>query len=36
MTERQKDLWSGWLMATLFMAIPLLGWLVLRIMLRYT
>jgi hypothetical protein len=30
MTEDQKDVWAGVIMTVLFVAIPLVGWLVLK------
>jgi len=36
MTERQQDSYAGWGIAALFVAIPRVGWLVLRLMLRDT
>jgi len=35
MTEQQKENWAGLFMAVFFVSIPLLGWLVLRLALRY-
>ena len=36
MTERQQESSAGWGIAALFVAIPRVGWLVLRLMLRDT